>query len=301
MGQENYLMDWYLRYNKLLGKRYTKKQKDLFLESLAADISLMRSDCEISSFHLHEKGAEYRNLYVGDMKKAKTIFCTYYDTPAVHFDPYVFFDVEKRKRSTTKSILLSSVFCIAVGLLFTLFVAVPIFEAYALLSLWPMLCILVYMLYFLYMGRITRGFPEQKTLVQNTSSVLALLEMIRNVKQENAAFAFVDAGCTNNAGLTKLMERKKSKGVFYLLDSVGSKRPLYQISQNTSLFVQADGVEHVRSSQIEDDRLIYLISADRAEEKYHLKKEDLRQAELNGENMEYVTEYMKQVLRGRSK
>lgn len=75
MEQDEQLEDWYVRYHSIFGKRYTRKRKDRFLESLSADIRQFRSDVELDTFKLNEKDiVEYKNLYVGDIKKQIRLF-----------------------------------------------------------------------------------------------------------------------------------------------------------------------------------------------------------------------------------
>jgi len=204
MEQDEQLEDWYVRYHSIFGKRYTRKRKDRFLESLSADIRQFRSDVELETFKVNEKDlVEYKNLYVGDIKKADTIICTYYDTPAAHLGPYQFFDVANRTKNTMRFIFISAILTIMMGLLFTWQVAMPIFQTNSLLSILSLFCILFYALYFYFLKSVARGWPNKHNLIRNTSSVLVQLYSTKQFENNKLAFAFIDAGCTNNAGLEK--------------------------------------------------------------------------------------------------
>ena len=231
MNEQELLKDWYFRYHIIYGKRYTRKQKDRFLDSLAADVRQIRNDFQVDTFKLNAKDRnEYRNLYVGNPQKADTIICTYYDTPIARFSPYHFFDLNDRKKKITNFILLTSILFIIVGLLFTIFVAIPVFQSYGAMNIRFLGCILFYILYFSYLNKITRGWPNRNNLIQNTSSVLLLLLSLTTFKSKRIAFAFVDAGCTNNAGLERVMEQNKAKII--MLDSIGANTPLHLVDEN---------------------------------------------------------------------
>lgn len=295
MDREQQVKDWYIRYHSILGKRYTKKQKDWFLESLSADIQAMRSDLQLDAFRLHEKDKqEYRNLYVGDLEKADKIICTYYDTPAAHFGSYQFFNAERRKKGTLNFILLSSVLFILMGLLFTLAVGIPVLEANDALSLSGILLILFYGVYFYYLNRITRGWPSRHTLMRNTSSLLLLLDCINTLKGKRVAYAFLDGGTTNQAGLKQLL--KTSKAPVYMLDSIGSSQPCHQIMVNPALASEDGGIERVLTSDFNSDRLVYLISGRKENGSFFLTQEDLREKELNSANMNGIYALLEQVV-----
>lgn len=294
MDQEEQLIkDWYIRYYSIFRKRYTKKQKNRFLESLSADIQQFRTDVKLDTFKLiKQDSVEYKNLYVGDIKKADTIICTYYDTPVAHFGPYRFFDVEHRKKNSMNFILISSLAYILFGGLFTWLIGMPVFQAYSFWSFPSLLCILFYGLYFLFLGNITKGWPSKHNLMRNTSSLLAQLLGIKQNDDKRTAFAFLDAGCTNNAGLEKLLERSKAK--VYHLDSVGSDQTLYQVMNNKKLAVTGNDIKIVEYSEIENDRLVHIISGRKKEDTFFLNQDDLKQKQLSNENMNQVSAFMKQ-------
>lgn len=300
-GQE-LLMDWYVRYNSILKKRYTRREKDRFLDSLVTDIKKIRSDVQVDAFKFFEKDTRvYRNVYAGDMKKARRIICTYYDTPAVHLVPYTFFDTKKKQKNATLWILASSLCYILAGLAVTWFIAIPVLQGEGLFSVKTLLLILFYLGYFLLMGQVTRGLGTKRTLVQNTASVLVLLDLIQELrKSPDTAFAFLDAGCTNDAGLVHLMKRKKSQAVFYMLDSVCSEYPMYLVSDEAdagasgSGFSEA-GIEAAKSGRHLDERLRYLISGERREDCFQLPVKALRKNEMQDERMAQVLQFFEKM------
>lgn len=281
MNKEDIKMDWFVRYHYLFGRRYTRKQKDRFLASLATDIKHFREDLHLDTFTLHKR--EYRNFYVGDIKKAKTVVCTYYDTPAIHFSPYRFFNVEHRKKSTTQAIILLSTLFIVIGLLYTLLVAVPVFKTNRIVSVPFLSCVFLYILYFYFLNKITRGWPKRNNLIQNTSSVLLLLDIISSNQSKQVAYAFVDAGCTNNAGLERLL--KKSKAQIYMLDSIGAEKPLRLVDPDSGKSTIVESPDIKRSSISVKNRLLYLISSDYNNSQFVLNRDDLNRKKLNYHNL----------------
>lgn len=275
MDQQQLIKDWYIRYHSIFKTRYTVKRKDKFLQSLEADVKQFRSDTKVDHFKFYEKSAtEYRNLYIGNIKKAKVVFSTYYDTPSAHIDAYKFFDIESRKRNKTKLILVSSMLYLLVGLAITLFIAMPIFKNYDTFS-WQFISMIVgIVVYFFFLGKITQGWPSRHNLVQNTSSLLALLLAISSMrKNKQVAYAFLDAGCLNNGGLDRLREETSAK--IYHLDSIGSPQELHLLSTH--------------------DALYHLISAEKIEANYQLSKQDLNSQQLNEANMNQVLAIIEQV------
>lgn len=296
MNRQERLKDWYVRYHLIFGKRYTRKQKDRFLKSLSTDILQYRKDLKLDTFKLNKKSKqEYRNLYVGNVEKADTVVCSYYDTPACRFSPYNFFDVEHRMKSTTMFILISSILYILFGLVFTLIVAMPLFQTKPIFSFPSILCIVFYIIYFYLLNKITRGWPRRKNLVQNTSSVLLLLECIAHRKSKRVAYAFLDAGCTNNAGLDRLME--KTKGKILMLDSIGSDQPLYLVNPELQRSNSLNTFDKIESLYSSNERLVYLISGEKEKDRFVLSRRALLAKQLNEQNMNRVLAFLNQLLK----
>lgn len=292
MSQEEQIKDWYFRYHTIFGKRYSRKQKDRFLDSLVADIRPFREDLELYSFNLYENDKHvYRNLYVGNLKTAKRVICTYYDTPAAFLGSYRFFDKESQKKKTTLSVLFTNLIWLVLGLLFTIYIAVPIFEANGLLSGQSLLVILGYILYFYFFNRIRSGLGRRKNLIRNTSSILMLLDQIANKKvRGTTAYAFLDAGCTNKAGLDRLLEQTDAK--VYMLDSVGSEYPLYQVSNSEKMTQQYDGIEPVVKENFRDEKLLYIISGAQENDHFVLPRSELKKNQLDDDNMNTVMNFL---------
>lgn len=281
MDQQQLIKDWYIRYHSIFKSRYTLAQKNKFLQSLEADIKQFRDDIKLDHFKFYEKNAaEYRNLYVGNIKNAKVIFSTYYDTPSKHIEAYEFFNIEERKRKKTKLILLSSVLYLLIGLAITWFIAMPIFQNFETFT-WQFISMVIGMIvYFFFFGQLAQGWPNRQNLVQNTSSILVLLLAISKLrKNKRVAYAFLDAGSLNEGGLDRLREETSAK--IYHLDSIGSKQELHLLSS--------------------DNNLSHLISAQKVDNSYQLSLEDLRSLQLNETNMNQALAIIEKVSKEVSK
>lgn len=281
MDQQELIKDWYIRYHSIFRSRYTKPRKSKFLQSLEADVKQFRDDIKLDHFKFYEKNAaEYRNLYVGNIKKAKVVFSTYYDTPSKHIEAYEFFNIEARKRNKTKLIVISSLLYLLIGLAMTWFIAMPIFQNFETFT-WQFIAMVVgIIVYFFFFGKLTQGLENRNNLVQNTSSILVLLLAISTLKKnKRVAYAFLDAGCLNDGGLDRLKEETSAK--IYHLDSIGSKQKLYLLSH-------ADNIYH-------------LISAQKVSETYQLTVDDLKTNELNENNMNQALAIIENVTKEVSK
>lgn len=281
MDQQQLIKDWYIRYHSIFKSRYTSARKSKFLQSLEADIKQFRDDIKLDHFKFYEKNAaDYRNLYVGNIKNAKVVFSTYYDTPSKHIEAYEFFNIEERKRKKTKLILLSSILYLIIGLAITWFIAMPIFQNYETFT-WQFISMVIGILvYFFFFGKLAQGWPNRNNLVQNTSSLLVLLLAISQLrKNRRVAYAFLDAGSLNAGGLDRLKEETTAK--IYHLDSIGSKQALHLLST--------------------DDNLYHLISGQKVNESYQLSLDDLKADQLNEQNMNQALAIIEKVSKEVSK
>lgn len=292
MQQNEKFKDWLFRYQSFYRVRRTDKSKRRFLSALVADISEMREDVQVIEYNRHEKYAS-RNVYVGDIEKADQIICTYYDTPIQHFGPYVLFDRKEQEKRTTSFIVATSVLLLLAGIAGTL-----LYMRYAsgtadLISVRTALIALAYGVYFYLLGKITKGLPDRRTVVRNTSSVLALLAMINDtkVKDEKTAFAFVDEGSFGESGLEAMLTPKNKKAKIFYLDCVGADAPLHVIGNDISKAkLSVMSIDH----QSSDEKINYIFSAKISEKEqktqFHLDKSELNKKNLNMENITKVME-----------
>lgn len=290
MQQNEKFKDWLFRYQSFYRVRRTDKSKQRFLSALVADISDLREDVQVIEYNRHKKYAS-RNVYVGDIEKADRIICTYYDTPIQHFGPYVLFDRKEQETRTTSFIIASSVLLILAGIAGTLLYMKYVSDAFDGLSLSTLLTALVYGGYFYLLGKITKGSANRKTLIRNTSSVLAILAMISETKGEKTAFAFVDEGSFGESGLDAMRTPGNKKAKIFFLDCVGADAPLHVIGNDVSKAKLSElSIDH----QSSEERITYIFSAKISEKEkktsFSLDRADLDRKTLNMENIEKVME-----------
>ena len=141
------------------------------------------------------------------------------------------------------------------------------------------------------LGKITKGSASRKTLIRNTSSVLAMLAMISEAKGEKTAFAFVDEGSFGESGLEAMLMPQNKKAKKFYLDCVGADAPLHVIGNDVSQEkLSALQIDH----QLSNERITYIFSAKTSEKEkktsFYLDKADLDRKTLNMENIAKVME-----------
>lgn len=277
--------DWLFRYNRLLNVRHSDKQKDFFLNSIIKDIIPVRNDVQVIEVR-DGKQVVSRNLYIGNVKKAKKVVSTYYDTPTIHFGPYSFFNHEKQKKLTLTFNAVTSVLILIIGIIFTFLVGIPVFNQNQGLSIQLVFVSFVYIILAYFIGCFAKGVPSRSNTVRNNSSIIAMLKMIYEVKDQSIAYAFVDTGTTNRSGLKELMERVSPISTVYYLDSVGSERELKILNNQRDLTNSQDG----NTPTLNDKRLNYVISAQQDEKNHFLSKPDLKSKRINSENIKRIIE-----------
>lgn len=220
------LKDWTFRYQSIYPVRRTNKQKQRFLSALAADIVKMRQDISIIEYKQDKKYVS-SNLYVGDIEQADQIICTYYDTPPQSIGAYELFNREKQRQSTMAFILVSVTLSLLIGLGGTWLYMSNSHQAFELSSISTFVAMVGYGLYFYLLSKVAKGLSTRRTLVRNTSSILALLCLMAQVDHPKIAYAFIDEGCFGERGLEALKLSCKKSAQIYLLDCVGAETPLH--------------------------------------------------------------------------
>ncbi|UQF71329.1 hypothetical protein M2901_01450 [Vagococcus lutrae] len=285
MNTNEQFKDWLFRYQYLYKKRASRQTKHRFISALVSDIVNFRDDISVIEYNVHRKYSA-KNIYVGDIQKAKQIICTYYDTPIRHMGAYQFFDRTEQRKRTIQYILLSSILLIVLGLFGTIMYMKMAPTTFQMFSIQTVLVALIFGVFFFFLGKFSKGFPQSKTLVRNTSSILTILEMIKRQKKKDVAYAFLDEGSLGDNGLIELLKECSVNANIVFLDCVGANQPLHYLSQKNTRF----------KSEIEfhkiNERVSYLISA---EEKgtdakgfklFQLAPIDLKAKELNMTNIE---------------
>lgn len=289
MEQNETFNDWLFRYQYVYRIRRTAKQKRRFITALATDISKMREDIQVIEYNRHKKYAA-NNIYVGDIEKADQIICTYYDTPPQHFGPYYLFDRKKQSKGTTSFILVSALLTLLAGLLLTFVymqVAPNAFDLSSPLTIFIAVC---YGAYFIFLSKVAKGLSTRNTLIRNTSSILAILQLINEVQNKKVAFAFLDEGAYGDVGLNVLRESCKASAKLYSLDAVGAHTELHLRGKGFS----SEKLKQLAIQQYSDiGNVSYLFGANVSETpegtQYVLNKAELKQKTLNMENLTKIS------------
>jgi hypothetical protein len=160
-----------------------------------------------------------------------------------------------------------------------------------LISVRTLFIALAYGVYFYLFGKIAKGSANRKTLIRNTSSVLAMLAMISEAKGEKTAFAFVDEGSFGESGLEAMRTPGNKKAKILFLDCVGAEAPLHVIGNDVSKTKLSElGIDH----QSSDEKINYIFSAKTSEKEqktqFYLDKSDLSRKNLSMDNITKVVE-----------
>lgn len=286
MEQTEGFKDWLFRYQYVYRLRRTEKSKKRFLAALVTDIAKMREDVRVIEYNQQKKYAA-RNVYVGNIKQADRVICTFYDTPPESFGSYQLFDRKDQAKKTTRFILASTIVAILLGIVGTLIYMRLSPNSFQLNSIGTLGIVAIYAAYFALLGKVTKGLSNRKTLVRNTSSILAMLKMIAENKQKNIAYAFLDEGSYGNKGLDELQDQVKNHCKIYYLDSVGASAPLHLIGESPNSSKINGNVDY----QAADQKVSYLFSARKDQEHagFYLNPADLKEKQLNMENIATVT------------
>lgn len=286
MEQSEVFKDWLFRYQYVYRLRRTEKSKKRFLAALVTDIAKMREDVQVIEYDQQKKYVS-RNVYVGNIKQADRVICTFYDTPPESIGSYQLFDRKDQARKTTTFILASTLIAIFLGVIGTLIYMRLSPDSFQLNSLSTLMIMLIYAGYFILLGKITKGLSNRKTLVRNTSSILAMLKMIAENKQKNIAYAFLDEGSYGNKGLEELQRQVNGHCKIYYLDSIGATAPLHLVGKLPSNKKIGENVEY----QEADQKVSYLFSArkDQTNAAFYLNPADLKKKQLNMDNIVTVT------------
>lgn len=223
--------DWILRYGILLGKRFSDKERVKFLRAAQREFVEMGYQVDTTSSDVSFAGIKQKfyNLYAGDLKNARVLLVSYYDTPAKTFGLYkesAFQSNVSRFGIFVNFMPSFIIFMLSFAVIY--FALIPRMNNNYMIVLTIILALLAVFLVSRYRG----GLPRRQNLVRNTSSILALLQFASQLKSREAvAFALVDGGTNSGYGLEmakKYFRRNKKKIIF--LDSVANPGELIYFS-----------------------------------------------------------------------
>lgn len=258
--------DWLVRYQHIFGRRNSKVQKNRFLKSLTAD--LKQSSLPVTSLAMPNAGKNTCPIVIaGDLKKAKKIVVTYYDSDYALLNK----NVLSNKKANEKPVFKKMGAAIALWLVLLALWLLAYFtfrsKSASIFSFETLFWAFGFLALYFLARKIRFGGMSKPSLVKNTSSILCMLEMIYENTDPYAAYVFCDEGCQNEAGLQLIKEKASKKAKIYYLDSIGA---------NETLHAKQTGP------------VTYIAACKEDGEEWFLTKSDLESQELNRTNMEQV-------------
>lgn len=284
------------RYSFMYRSRNSNKEKTRFLKALVTDISQVRKDISVIEYN-NQKKDNAQNVYVGDIKKADQIVCTYYDTPPAYSGDYILFDRKRQEKQTTKAAICTSLIWVFLGILGTLLYMKLVSAPFVLFSVQTLCIALIYGVYFIILSKLAKGTWNRKNLIRNTSSVLCLLQMLtENQNQKKVAYAFIDEGCYGERGLDVLLSSVKKNAKVYYLDSIGADATLNVMgSQFKEELAESKKIRYVPPK----DQINYLFCADMNQNKeFFLDKSKLNKKNLNYDSFKQTIELLNKNIKG---
>lgn len=232
------IQDLILRYGVLLGKRNSEKQKKKFLRAAQKQFEQegFRVDITRLSTNVFQKETmNAYNLYAGNLKTAKTMLITYYDTPLYHILPksQKAFDSNWSKSNYILHSMIS-LMMIIVMTIFLCIVVIPHLQNIGFLSIWGVLLVICSIAGFKLIHHLRGGMAKRNNLNRNSSSLITMIGLASGLsddEKKNIAFAFIDEGTRSELGLRMLDDYLKDVNMKRIyLDVIGNKGNLHSFS-----------------------------------------------------------------------
>lgn len=229
------IKDFIFSYGFICGKRNNESQKKKFLrlakkqfEQFGYDVHVTKA--KLSCLRLETKN--FYNLYAGDVKHAKMIFVTYYDTPIKTWVPVqqVAFQPGISKMNVYINMAISIIFLLAALSIFYIFLF-PHLNRYGFLNIWGIFTLCISLFTFLFIKHTRCGIANRNNLTRNTSSIISFITLasqLRKDQKQNVAFVFLDEGTNSEYGL-KMLDAYlgTSDPLKVYMDSISNKGQLH--------------------------------------------------------------------------
>lgn len=219
--------DLILKYTIGFPCRYTRKQKNRFLNEVGKEFQAMGYEVRATAAKVKRSAA--MNLHVGNVSKAKKIIVVNYDTPAYTFGIRTKYYPLDGPATFASNLMPAYLPMIMVGLL-SLWIAYSqltkinfadnfIFSAGVIVLFMGLLGLSYF---------IAKGIGNKVNFNRNTSSIIVALQLASQLdssKREEIAFVLTDNGCTNHAGdymLRQALPTTIDQRQVILLDCVGN-------------------------------------------------------------------------------
>lgn len=287
---EERLKDWLFRYRTVFNKRQSTVQINRFIHSFVKDVYQFREDIEVKELTNNEQDFG-KIIIVGNPKKARQVVATYYDTPKQHFGSYDFFDVKEQEKKTFQYIMMSGGLLFLGGLL-ALFMYLKLSQfAIDFRDYKTWLVSITVMAFFLIASKVSRGVSRRKNVVRNTSSILAILELMYQRRDPGIAYILIPNGTYGFEQIELVKQLFVKRGDLYYLDSIASDNALYCFTQSKK---EQDKCQQFGiKSQAGTSHYHYIISSQESTESYYLDRGDLNSTEVNWKNINTIIAYFK--------
>lgn len=199
--------------------RNTKRQKHLFYKAvseIAADIKY-----KVSLQSVVSRFMGVNNIVIGDLKKAKTIVVTAYDTPnKIYLHNYKYYpfntlkNIKEEKKNLLVQFLISLVFIVLVTMILWNFTSYNIFFKISSIVISIILLLNAYF--------IIKGKPNKVNLNRNSASVAILIAIMKELKRtDEVAFVFLDSCVNSFEGFKVLKNNASEDSEVIVLDCIG--------------------------------------------------------------------------------
>lgn len=223
------MRDLLFHFGITLGKRHTEKQKKLFLNEMEEMLNENGKKYEI--IDIKESLYKSRHLIVGDINKAKTIFCAYYDTPNVSLldSPYFPLIIKDNIKQERINLIFNTLLFLVVNSLLVLIFILTMNLTFGI----RVIILIIELIVFILNIKLFEGIQNTVNHNRNSASIVLMIHLIKkNVK--NCAYVFVDNASTSLVGFEQLKDYlNKSQSMKIILDSLAHGESVYLASQNT--------------------------------------------------------------------
>ena len=213
-----------LKYATLMPARFKRKQKLLFINEISREYQSL--GFEVKAVQSVRKGVKAINLLIGDLKNAKTLIVTNYDTPQRNYGRSLDYFPLNGSITFVNS-LLAYYTPLLIGSVFSLFIIIVGMPKVDFTNnFWQSLIIVSsFILAFLFSTLLTFGVGNKFNYNRNSSGVIGSLLIADKLKnRKDVAYILTDMGCMNKAGdrmvVDALPKTLKDKHVI-LLDCLG--------------------------------------------------------------------------------
>ncbi|MEG0034784.1 MAG: hypothetical protein RSE56_03160 [Bacilli bacterium] len=303
------MRDLIMLYGITLGKRYTKKQKALFLEEVSSKVKENGYSVEIQT--KKTKFQLTNNLIIGDLDNAEKVIVAAYDTPSkIYLPNYNYYPFYSKKNVEQDNLnFIVQIFFGFISIVISYFFLKDFNEYTIVLKLLSLLCssfILVNMYFVL------KGKPNQLNYNRNSVSIAILMSVLEELKDsKNIAFVLLDQNVNSFNGL-RLLAEKITNQTLIVLDSLATGSIVVCAHKNnidcSSIIHNASNLEIFDKSYTPDkcktnalsicNKIVYLASGEMLDKQFVVKNTRSRKDyHVNIERVEKVKEVLIAYLR----